>query len=94
MMNRNFCCLCGEPRRLTQAPVRSFGNEIECIVIKEHRELKPGRAEVSPQLLVSVNMWRNGGASDDTHMCDACIVVGLKAAKKFVDDALIGLDGL
>lgn len=94
MMNIDHCCLCGERRRPTQAPVRSFGNDMPCIVMKEHRELKPGRAEESPQLLVSVSMWRNGGTNEQTHMCDGCIVVGLKAAKKFVDEALIGLDTL
>lgn len=87
------CCLCGAPRRPTQQPVASFGNNIECITIGDHRELKPGRWELSPQLLVSVNMWRNGGTSAETHMCDDCIVVGLKAAKAFVDGALSSLSG-
>ena len=88
------CCLCGAPRRPTQKPIGSFGNNIECITIGDHRELRDGRWEASPQLLVSVSMWRNGGtAPGKTHMCDACIVIGLKAAKRFVDDALAKLEG-
>ncbi len=86
------CCLCGAPRRPTQRPVESFGNNVECITISEHRELQEGRWEESPQMLVSVSMWRNGGTSPgQTHICDDCIVVGLKAAKRFVDDALRAL---
>lgn len=85
------CCLCGEPRRVTQSPVNSFDNGVECVTIGNHRELKPGRWEQSPQLLVSVSMWRNGGTDAFTHMCDGCIVVGLKSAKTFVDNALESL---
>src|SRR3954470_15802518 len=86
------CCLCGEPRRPTQAPVGSFGNNMPIITIGDHRELKPGRWEESPQLLVSVNMWRNGGtAPGQTHMCDGCILVGLESAKQFVDESIAAL---
>jgi hypothetical protein len=89
------CCLCGTPRRPTQKPVPSFGNDVECVTIGEHRELREGRWEENPQLLVSVSMWRNGGtASGQTHICDDCIVIGLKTAKRFVDDALGALGGL
>lgn len=90
MAARNaHCCLCGAPRLPTQAPVEGFGNNIECITIGDHRHLMPGRWEVSPQLLVSVSMWRNGGtAPGQTHICDDCIVIGLQAAKRFVDGAL------
>lgn len=85
------CCLCGEPRRMTQKPVESFGFN-DCISIKEHRPLKDGRWETSPQLLVSVCLWRNGGtARGETHICDGCLVVGLNAAKQFIERALSSL---
>lgn len=86
------CCLCGAPRRPTQAPVARFGyNSI--IQISGHRPLQERRWEISPQLLVNVNVciWRNGGTDGHTHMCDNCIAIGLKDIKRFVDDALIGL---
>lgn len=87
------CCLCGEPRRPTQKPVESFGNNIECVLIGDHRPLQEGRWEVSPQMLISVSMWRNGGtARGETHICDGCIVVGLQAAKRFVDGSLAALN--
>lgn len=85
------CCLCGAPRRPTQAPVGSFGNNVECLSIADYRPLQNERWEARPQLLINVVMWRNGGVDSHTHMCDDCIVIGLKAAKKFVDGALEGL---
>lgn len=87
------CCLCGALRRPTQKPVEGFSNNIECIAIEDHRPLQEGRWEVSPQMLVSVSMWRNGGtAPGQTHVCDDCIVVGLQAAKRFVDASLSALN--
>jgi hypothetical protein len=92
MSGNLHCCLCGEARRPTQKPVESFGNNCECITVAEHRPLQEGRWEVSPQLLVNVSIWRNGGTSfGQTHICDECIVVGLKAAKRFVDSSLAAL---
>lgn len=86
------CCLCGAPRRPTQKPVESFGNGVPIIQISDHRELREGRWEESPQMLVSVSMWRNGGTSPGrTHMCDDCILVGLRHAKQFVDSSIAAL---
>lgn len=87
-----YCCLCGEPRLPTQNPVESFGCH-DIIHIGEYRELKPERWEYAPQMILSVRLWRNGGiAPAETHMCDGCIVVGLRAAKKFVDETLSRLE--
>lgn len=95
MARSDHCCICGERRRPTQKPVPSFGNDIEIVTMKNYREMKPGRWEDSPQLLVSVGLWRNGGtAPGETHICDGCIVIGLKRAKEFCEKALLGLDGL
>lgn len=86
------CCLCGAPRRPTQKPVDSFGNNLACITIGDHRPLQEGRWEISPQMCVNVSMWRNGGAArGEAHICDDCIIVGLKEAKRFVDGSLAAL---
>lgn len=82
------CCLCGEPRKPTQQPVASFGNNQHIIQMDQHRPMQIGRWEQSPQLLVSVLMWRNGGTNEHTHMCDGCILIGLQEAKSFVDKAI------
>jgi hypothetical protein len=86
------CCLCGAPRRPTQKPVESFGNDIRIVQMADHRPMLEGRWEDSPQLLVNVSMWRNGGtAPGQTHICDDCLIVGLKHAKHFVDASLAAL---
>lgn len=87
------CCLCGALRRPTQKPVESFGNEAHVIQMADHRPMKEGRWEQSPQMIVSVLMWRNGGTSPGlTHICDDCILVGLRHAKQFVDDSIAALE--
>jgi hypothetical protein len=90
MANRSaHCCLCGQPRKPTQKPVSSFGNNATCISIKDHRPLQAGRWEENPQLIINVSIWRNGGTAEgETHICDDCIVVGLKSAKQFVETSL------
>lgn len=97
-MNRDrtlHCCLCGELRRPTQQPVSGFSNSCKSVTIGDHRPLQDGRWEISPQLVVSVSMWRNGGtAPGQTHICDGCIVVGLHEAKRFVDASLAALSHL
>lgn len=86
-MNGNkHCCLCGNERHAHQPAVESLGMDISCISMKDHRELKPGRWETSPQMLVNVCLWRNGGtAPGATHICDECLIVGLEEAQRFVD---------
>lgn len=92
MSRADHCCCCGEPRKPTQAPVQSFGNNSEIVTVRDFRELKPGRWEDSPQLLVGVSIYRNGGTDPGrTHICDGCIVVGLRHAKRFVDSSLAAL---
>jgi hypothetical protein len=87
------CCLCGTPRRPTQAPVASFGNGERLISIAEHRPLQPGRWEHSGgQLVASVSLWRNGGSDPGrTHICDECVLVGLRHVKAFVDGSIAAL---
>lgn len=86
------CCLCGEVRRPTQAPVASFGNDSRIIQMRYRREMKDGRWDSSPQMIVSVALYRNGGtAPGQTHICDGCILVGLNEAKRFVDQSIAAL---
>jgi hypothetical protein len=61
----------------------------------DHRPLKEGRWEDKPQLLVYLNIYRNGGvARGETHMCDDCVLVGLRHAKEFVDTSIEALEGI
>jgi len=56
--------------------------------------MQDGRWE-SPggQLLVNVGIWRNGGTDPgNTHICDGCILVGLREAKRWVDETIAALE--
>ena len=88
-----ICCCCGAPRHPTQAPVHSFGNSYDrSISVKDHREIDATHIEQSPSLIASVSIWRNGGGLSGEHICDECIVIGLRQAKHFVDTSLAALD--
>ena len=90
MSGNKYCCLCGEVRLPNQPPTESLSNRTSMLNMKEHRELKPGRLETSPQLLVNVCLWRNGGTAEGaTHICDECLIVGLEEARKFVEYELV-----
>ena len=87
-------CLCGAPRRPTQAPLSSFGNGNRIVSMREHRDVRRDpELEISPQLLVHVSMYRNGDVdtAGRTHMCDECVLVGLRHAKQFVDESIAAL---
>lgn len=93
LSNRSaHCCLCGARRKPTQIPVESFSNDSRVIQMDQFRPMQAGRWEQSPQMIVSVQLYRNGGtAPGQTHICDDCFVIGLKHAKAFVDSALDAL---
>lgn len=85
MSGNKYCCLCGEARHPHQPPTETLSNGTAMLNIAGHRELKPGRWETSPQLLVSVCLYRNGGtAKGATHICDECLIVGLEEARSFI----------
>lgn len=90
-MNRDHCALCGEKRRATEPQVKSFGMH-DLLIIREHRELQPGRAEQSPQMMIDTAIYasirRNGGESEDTHLCQGCIRLGLQRIKEFCEESL------
>ena len=86
MSGNKHCCLCGEVRLPHQAPTESLSNKTAMLIMKEHRELKPGRWETSPQMLVSVCLYRTGGTAKVLR--DECLIVGLEEARRFVEHEL------
>ncbi len=94
MKHGDYCNLCGAPRKPTQAPVHVFRNSVgaEFIRIRRFRP-KIGKAmiEESPDLMLSISLYRNGGGLPGEHICDDCIIIGLRHAKRFVDETLTAL---
>ena len=50
-------------------------------------------AQTSNDLIVNASVWRNGGISEKTHLCDRCLRIGLRAIKARIDALLESLDG-
>ena len=83
MNSRSYCHCCGAPRGIS-TPQESYSLH-DILVIGEHREIQrhPGQMfEMSPQLIVHVGVYRNGGgtARNSEHICNDCLLVGIRHA--------------
>jgi hypothetical protein len=83
-----FCATCGaarkplEPRReFWRADVRTPG-----VPRSDDPEQRPWQQH--NDLIVSAQVYRNGGTSEDCHLCDACLRIGMRALKLEVDQVL------
>ncbi len=84
------CWTCGRKRGLEQQR-RSWGIHPTLFVPRtDNPEDKP--AQSANDLICSVSIYRNGGAGDDTHLCNDCLRIGLRAIKVAVSKALEELD--
>lgn len=85
-MDHYYCATCGQPRGVS--PQRRDFSDLQVIEVGKHHDLRPGRAEESPQLLASLGVWRNGGTSERTHLCDRCLQLGLRMLRERIDRLL------
>lgn len=82
-MNRSaYCSCCGALRGLS---ARKDSYSLHDIVpVVDHRPMQRGDGrlfEQSPQLIVHVGVYRNGGgASTDEYVCNDCLMVGIRHA--------------
>lgn len=87
--SRKFCHCCGAWRRL-EALRCSIGIH-ECVQVEEYKRLSrpPGACyEQSPQLIAGVGVYRNGGTSEDHHICNDCLQLGLRYARDRINELL------
>ena len=83
-MKKGHCSTCGA--RLSPLDKREGGYRWHPIIeVKDIRSLVDGRAEESPQLLIHLSIYRNGGSEDP--VCDECV----KAALVLLADHIKGL---
>jgi hypothetical protein len=97
-MKASYCCQCGTPRRFGEAQITSYCANAGIIHTLDYRQ-KATNPEASnedcPQLLASACVYRNGGTSEyDTHICPACLAVGLRKLKAIIDRDLAAIDAL
>lgn len=84
------CATCGRKRGLEQQR-GSWGIYPTPFVPRtDNPEDKP--CQSSNDLICAVSVYRNGGAGDDTHLCNDCLRIGLRAIKVAVSEALDELD--
>ena len=77
MPDRNHCWTCGTPRGFAQLR-GSWGIHLSPWVPRsESPDHRP--AQSSNDILCGVSVYRNGGTSQDTHLCDACLAIAARA---------------
>ena len=83
----DFCATCGQPRGLS--PLRhSWG--LGCPTVIVPRTDEPGHHpwQITNDLIYNAGVWRNGGTNEETHLCNDCLRIGLRAIKLEVDELL------
>lgn len=80
------CWTCGRPRGLSQQRESWGHNETVIIPRTDNSDDKP--AQAINDLICNVGIWRNGGTSSETHLCDDCLRTGLRTIKLKVDELL------
>ena len=83
-----FCATCGKARGVLEARRESWSIRPSTPMVprKEDPSLRPW--QITNDLIVSACVYRNGGCSEDTHLCDDCLRIGLRAIKLEVDRLL------
>ena len=91
MSKPNTCWICGRPRGLDQRR-ESWGLDCKMAMVPRTDNPDDCPAQIANDLIVNAAVWRNGGANSDTHICDECLRVGVRAIKVAVSTALGELD--
>ena len=95
-MKNTHCCQCGKPRGI--API-SHGFSLDRMGISGiftpcpghlvDRNPAPGvHLEQHPSLLIAAAVWRNGGTSDDVHICVDCTTKAVRHIRDQLSSAL------
>lgn len=86
----NWCWTCGRRRGLS---VQRPSWEMRCptaVPRTDSADDKP--AQITNDLIVNACVYRNGGTAEETHLCDDCLRIGLRAIKLHVDESLESLE--
>jgi hypothetical protein len=66
----------------------SWGTRLPCPGVPRSEDPSRRPWQEHNDLIVSACVYRNGGTSDDCHLCDECLRIGLRALKLEIDTAL------
>lgn len=84
----DHCSNCGKRRRPVETPRKSWRFDPGCPITPRSEGDDVAAVEICAQLIIHAHIYRNGGAGDDTHLCDDCLRVGLRIIKAEVDRLL------
>ena len=84
-MKNTHCCQCGEVRPLVTQ--RSDGFSFHDILFAS--SVRPITEQLfneqHPSMIISAQVYRNGGCNKETHICGACQVEALKIIRREID---------
>lgn len=82
------CWTCGRPRGIAHRR-ESWSLDLTPLIPQTgNPDHKP--AQITNDLICHTGIYRNGGTNSDTHLCDDCLAIGLRALKTRID-ILLGL---
>jgi len=90
-MNRkrsDFCSTCGKPRGTLEPRRESWGLDCRTAMVPRSDDPTMKPWQISNDLIFNAAVWRNGGTSEESHLCDDCLRIGLRAIKLEVDRLL------
>lgn len=91
MTRSDRCWTCGRPRGLAQLRA-SWHLRMPLVMIPRTDNPDDRPAQTLNDLICSVSIFRNGGTSESTHLCDDCLRVGVRAIKVRLDELLGEID--
>ena len=88
-MNSSHCCACGKHRGISQIR-ESWGLQcpIVCVPLPPEKE----GDQYNHQYIANASVFRNGGSGSNTHICDECLLVGLRYLKVEISKLIGELD--
>lgn len=90
MSRSDRCATCGRPRGLEQIRPSFSIHPWPHVPRTDNPDDQP--YQVANDLICHVTIYRNGGYRDDTHLCNECLRIGLRAIKLEIDKLLGELD--
>lgn len=84
------CSTCGRKRGLS--PRRESWGITKLPLVPRTNDPEDKAWQVTNDLICHAGVYRNGGTSEDSHLCDECLRIGLLAIKLEVDRLLDSFD--
>lgn len=81
-----FCATCGKRRGGLEQQRKSWSCTSTPIVPRREAEGRPWQQ--TNDLIVMANIYRNGGTDETCHLCNACLLVGLRALLVAIEKAM------